>query len=425
MHTAADWMGHPRHAPRHAADGALRDTGRSPASALDRWALARIGGALADPGIRLALWDGTFVGPPRSEAAASVRLTNRRALYGLLADTEMAFGDGFSDGRIEVDGSLIRLLEAAYRAAGPTPWWRRQLAANTPRRARENVHAHYDLGNDFYRRWLDDQLVYTCAYYPSPDLTLEEAQVAKHDLVCRKLDLKPGQRVVEAGCGWGALALHMARHYGVTVKAYNVSREQVRHARERAAAEGLSSRVEFIEDDYRSIRGTFDRFASIGMLEHVGVAQYAALGSVIDRVLDPVAGRGLLHFIGRNQAAPLSRWITRRIFPGAHPPTLVEAFDGVLAPWRWSVLDVENLRLHYARTLEAWLQRFEAATPDMVSAYGERFARAWRLYLAGSLVAFTSGTLQLFQVSFAREQDNAIQWTRAALYDRASGDGHA
>jgi len=421
MPAAADWMGKARSAPHDGAGHALSAQGRSHASRLDRWALAQIGASLADPAIRLALWDGTAAGPPPSDAAVSVRIADRRTLFALVADTEIAFGDGYSDGRVQADGDLIHLLEAAYRAAGPTPWWRRPWWVNTRRRARENVHAHYDLGNAFYRRWLDDQLVYTCAYYPNPDMTLEEAQVAKLDLLCRKLDLKPGHRVVEAGCGWGALALHMARHYGVTVKAYNVSREQIRHARERAVAEGLADRVAFIEDDYRSITGTFDRFASIGMLEHVGVAQYAALGKVIDRVLDPVHGRGLLHFIGRNQAAPLSRWITKRIFPGAYAPTLAEACDGVLAPWRWSVLDVENLRLHYARTLEAWLQRFESAEADVAATCSGRFARAWRLYLAGSLVAFTSGSLQLFQVSFAREQDNAIPWTRALLQSAPGG----
>ncbi|MGE3888721.1 MAG: class I SAM-dependent methyltransferase [Vicinamibacterales bacterium] len=425
MQTAADWMGKPQNARPDEAGSAVRAKLRSPASALDRWALAQIHASLADPAIRLALWDGTAAGASAEQASASVRIADRRALCGLLADPEMAFGDGYSDGRVEVDGSLIHLLEAAYRAAGPTPWWRRQLVANTPRRARQNVHAHYDLGNDFYRKWLDDQLVYTCAYYARPDMTLEEAQVAKFDLVCRKLDLRPGLRVAEAGCGWGALALHMARHHGVTVKAYNVSREQIRHARERAAAEGLADRVEFIEADYRAITGTFDRFASIGMLEHVGVAQYAALGTIIDRVLDPAHGRGLLHFIGRNQAAPLSRWITKRIFPGAYPPTLSQALDGVLVPWRWSVLDVENLRLHYVRTLEAWLQRFEGASLDMVGTYGERFARAWRLYLAGSVVSFTTGSMQLFQISFAREQDNTVPWTRAGLYEGGPGGARA
>jgi cyclopropane-fatty-acyl-phospholipid synthase len=208
----------------------------------------------------------------------------------------------------------------------------------------------------------------------------------------------------------------MARHYGVTVTAYNVSGEQVAYARERAREAGLSDRVQFVEDDYRAITGTFDRFASIGMLEHVGVAQFGALGAVIDRVLDRRHGRGLLHFIGRNQAAPLSRWITKRIFPGAYAPTLAEACDGVLAPWRWSVLDVENLRLHYVRTLQHWGARYEAARDEVERRYGTRFARAWHLYLAGSQVAFLTGTLQLFQVSFAREQDNTVPWTRAALY---------
>ena len=150
----------------------------------------------------------------------------------------------------------------------------RRERLNTIGRARSNIYHHYDIGDDFYRLWLDRQMVYTCAYFPTSDATLEEAQTAKMDLVCRKLWLKPGETVVEAGCGWGAFALHMARCYGVTVKAYNVSREQIRTARERAKAEGLEGRVEFIEDDYRAIRGQFDVFASIGMLEHVGRRNY-------------------------------------------------------------------------------------------------------------------------------------------------------
>ena len=152
------------------------------------------------------------------------------------------------------------------------------------------------------------------------------------------------------------------------------------------------------------------------MLEHVGTKQYAALGTVIDRVLDRRHGRGLLHFIGRNQAAPLSRWITKRIFPGAYAPTLAEACDGVLAPWRLSVLDVENLRLHYARTLEDWSARYEAARAEVERRHGPRFARAWRLYLIGSQVTFAAGYLQLFQLTFARQPDNDVPMTRAGLY---------
>jgi cyclopropane-fatty-acyl-phospholipid synthase len=416
MRTAADWMGpDPDHADVH--DRAHAGPVAARALGIDRWALHQIHRRLNTPTIRLALWDGQGVGAPAADARATVTLEDRPTLYGLLWDAEMVFGDGYSDGRLQVSGDLVHLLEVAYVSAARSGTSWTGLAVNTLHRSRQNVHAHYDLGNDFYRLWLDDQLVYSCAYYPDADLTLEVAQVAKMDLVCRKLELRPGLRVVEAGCGWGALALHMARHYGVTVKAYNISHEQIAYARDRARQEGLTDRVEFIEDDYRSISGRFDRFVSVGMLEHVGLARYGALGEVIDRVLDRTEGRGLLHFIGRNTPQPLSRWITRRIFPGAYPPTLAEATSRVLEPFRLSVLDVENLRLHYARTLQDWWARFEAAYPQIASIYGERFGRAWRLYLAGSMVAFLTGSLQLFQVTFAPERDNTVPPTRAALYE--------
>ncbi len=230
------------------------------------------------------------------------------------------------------------------------------------------------------------------------------------ELICRKLWLKPGETVVEAGCGWGALALYMARNYGVTVKAYNVSREQIRTARERAKAEGLEARVEFIEDDYRTIRGQFDVFTSIGMLEHVGTNCYHQLGEVIHQCLRP-AGRGIVHTIGRDYPGRLNEWIQRRIFPGAYAPSLREIMD-VLEPRSFSVLDVENLRLHYALTLQHWCNRFEAAAPRVEEMFDAAFVRAWRLYLVGSVAAFRTGSLQLFQVVFARHGSNEIPWTR-------------
>jgi cyclopropane-fatty-acyl-phospholipid synthase len=234
------------------------------------------------------------------------------------------------------------------------------------------------------------------------------------DHVCRKLRLRAGERVVEAGCGWGALALHMARECGTRVRAFNVSREQVAWARDRAAAEGLAGRVEFVEDDYRNIGGRFDAFVSVGMLEHVGRDHYGDLGGVVHRCLES-SGRGLLHFIGRNRPAPLHRWVERRIFPGGYPPTLREMLE-VLEPYDFSVLDVENLRLHYARTLEHWLQRFDRNAERVRALFDERFVRAWRLYLAGSVASFATGSLQLFQVLFSRPLDNALPWTRAHLY---------
>ncbi len=243
--------------------------------------------------------------------------------------------------------------------------------------------------------------------------TLEDAQLAKMDLVCRKLHLAPGERVIEAGCGWGSLALFMAKHYGVTVRAFNISSEQIAYARERAKAEGLDDRVEFVEDDYRNVCGTCDAFVSVGMLEHVGTRDYPTLGRVIERSLSGT-GRGLLHFIGRNRSAPLNAWIHKRIFPGAYVPTLREVFEHVLEPHELSVLDVENLRLHYARTLEHWRRRFVNSAAQVAAMFDDAFVRTWDLYLAGSQASFTTGSLQLFQVVFARGDNNKVPWTRVS-----------
>lgn len=384
------------------------------ASALDRWLMSRIGCALGDAPVRLLLWDGTEGRAGRGAPIGTILFRDRRALLGVAWDPDLYFGDSYERGGLEVEGDLVALLEAIDRAAGPGgPSGRRgtSLGEHDLRRSRDNVHHHYDLGNEFYRLWLDSELVYTCAYFPDPSLGLEQAQIAKLDHVCRKLALRPRERVVEAGCGWGALALYMARCHGVSVRAFNVSREQIDYARRRASAEGLSGRVEFVEDDYRNVDGRFDVFVSVGMLEHVGLENYAALGAVIDRCLLP-DGRGLLHFIGRNRPAPLSAWIRKRIFPGAYPPTLAEALRGVFEPGNFSVLDTENLRLHYALTLEHWRTRFEAAARQVEASHGPAFTRAWRLYLSGSEAAFRSGALQLFQVSFARGRSNAVPWTR-------------
>jgi cyclopropane-fatty-acyl-phospholipid synthase len=382
-------------------------------TALDRWALARIQRTVASALIRFALWDGFELPSSPAQPVGTILFKNRRALFSWIWDPELNFGEAYMFGAVEFRGDLVALLIEIYRALGtatPRSEWLRQRS-NDVRAARENVHRHYDLGNEFYRLWLDREMVYTCAYFPTPDYALEAAQIAKMDLVCRKLGLKPGERVIEAGCGWGTLALFMAREYGVTVRAFNISAEQIAYARDRARAERLVDRVEFVEGDYREVRGEYDAFVSVGMLEHVGLADYPTLGGVIDRCLTE-SGRGLLHFIGRNRPGPLNPWIRKRIFPGAYPPILPEVFGNVLQPWNLSVLDVENLRLHYAATLAHWRQRFDAAADEVASLFDDAFVRAWRLYLAGSQAAFATGTMQLFQVVFARGASNAIPWTR-------------
>jgi len=391
---------------------------------LDEWLLRQIHDAIGQTPVRLVLKDSGAFWPRGGKSEVILTIADRRTLAELFLQPEICFGDAYSDGRIEVQGDMVRLFELILSARGKThldgwltrlsSWWLNRWQANSPVGSRRNIHCHYDLSTDFYKLWLDSRMVYTCAYFPSPSMTLEDAQAAKMDHVCRKLQLQPGETVVEAGCGWGSLALWMARHYGVKVRAFNISHEQILYARERARKEGLAERVEFIEDDYRSISGGYDAFMSVGMLEHVGPEHYQELGAVIHRAIGD-SGRGLLHFIGKNRPRPFSAWIRKRIFPGAYAPALRQVMD-VFEPWDYSVLDVENIRLHYARTLEHWLSRFERAADKIASMYGPDFVRAWRVYLAGSIASFRVGTLQLFQAVFAGAECRSIPWTRAHLY---------
>jgi cyclopropane-fatty-acyl-phospholipid synthase len=412
-------------APKHKA-GIMPILSRS----ADQWLLGRISKAVGPAPIRIVLGDGGATSSVDAPVA-TVIIPDRKTLARLLLDPEMAFCDAYADGTIQVQGNLIKLLEAIYQGAlraqpGGTLYsrlasqWMSLLQSNSLLSSRRNIHAHYDIGNNFYKLWLDRQLVYTCAYFPTPAATLEQAQTAKMEHICRKLRLQPGEAVVEAGCGWGALAIHMARQYGVTVKAFNVSHEQILFARQQAEAEGLSHQVEFIEDDYRNISGKFDVFVSVGMLEHVGVENYQGMADAVRRSVGE-SGRGLLHFIGRNRAAVFSRWMEKRIFPGAYIPALRQALE-IFERWNYSVLDVENLRLHYAKTLEHWLDRFEKSQQQVAAMYDSEFLRAWRLYLAGSLVAFQCGTLQLFQVVFAGSRCRPVWWTRAPLYTEAQSE---
>ena len=372
--------------------------------------------------VRLQLWNGEVLTPHPGPVHATVVIRDPRALVGIALDPAYRLAEAYRTRALDVRGDLVGALEALFRSQAPRPPAPPSPRPAALRRAGRDAQRHYDLGNDFFRLWLDEQLVYTCAYYASPLMSLEQAQVAKLDHVCRKLRLAPGQTVLEAGCGWGALARHMAARYGVTVTACNVSGEQIQYARRRAEREGLGDRIRFVEDDFRNVSGRYDAFVSVGMLEHVGLEHFRELGQVIHERLHPRHGVGLLHFIGRNHPRAVDRWTRRRIFPGSYVPTLSEACSRVLEPWDFSVQDVENLRLHYARTLEEWRARFERALPRASQMFGERFLRGWRLYLASSQAAFAAGSLQLFQVLFARGSDNELPWTRRELYCEPSAE---
>jgi cyclopropane-fatty-acyl-phospholipid synthase len=390
----------------------------------EKMLLARMMRAIGNPPIEIVLWNGHKISNHDGKEIARVFIRDRGALLKLIADPELYFGEMYSAQRVDVQGNLLELLDAVFRV-----WPLRSqgksgksllsplygASRNTLSGSRRNIRHHYDIGNEFYRLWLDEKMLYTCAYFPDSHTSLEDAQLAKMDHVCRKLRLQPGEKIIEAGCGWGTFALHMARNYGVTVQAYNISKEQISYARSRAQAEGLSEKVEFIEDDYRNVQGKFDAFVSVGMLEHVGVDNYQTLGEVIDRSLKE-DGRGLIHSIGMNFPRPMDAWAERHIFPGANPPSLAQMMQ-IFEPYDFSVLDVENLRLHYAKTLEHWLQRYEENIDFVTEMFDQEFSRTWRLYLAGSHTAFKTGGMQLFQVLFNRARNNHIPATRKYQYD--------
>lgn len=359
-------------------------------------------------------------------ADAHLILTDPSLPRRFVLQTEMALGEAYMDGTAQVaDDNLDGLFTVLARnAAGDVPWWRqmtlrarrakRWLDQNNPAfRARENVAHHYDLSGALYDLFLDDDRQYSCAYFPDPHMSLEAAQEAKKHHIAAKLCLEPDMEVFEIGCGWGGMALTLARDYGVRVLGVTLSEEQHKIACERADAAGLSDRVRFELRDYRAVRGQFDRIVSIGMFEHVGQPHYREyFDTVRERLTED--GVALIHTIGR--AAPpgsTSPWITKYIFPGGYCPALSEMAAAVELSGLYPT-DVEVWRLHYAETLRHWFDRFKANEDKARALYDDRFCRMWRYYLKASEHTFRHGNQCVFQMQMARQQE-AVPLTRDYL----------
>jgi cyclopropane-fatty-acyl-phospholipid synthase len=297
-------------------------------------------------------------------------------------------------------GDVKRRLDEAARLAA---------VVNLPGRSRRNVHHHYDHPADFYRCFLDEDMQYSCAYFAAEGVTLEEAQEAKKRHIAAKLDIRPGHRVLDIGCGFGGTALFLARTYGVHVTGITLSTEQHKIARERAARLGLTRLVDFRLEDYRRTHGVFDRIVSVGMFEHVGRPHYRQFFARINTLLAD-DGVALLHTIGRYQSpSPINVWIRQNIFPGAYLPSLSQLAPVLEKEELW-LTDFENLRMHYASTLNAWNRRFQtsrervrALNPDI---YDERFFRMWEYYLQACESGFRYSGLTVFQLQLAKRIDS-------------------
>lgn len=354
----------------------------------------------------------------------AVAVTSRRWMLRLASDPAMALGEAYMDGGLVIEqGGLGGLVEVIGRNIRNRPvrrsgalarWWSEQLRNRNARvAARRNAAHHYDLSLELYRRFLDPDLQYSCAFFTHPDATLEEAQAAKKRHLAAKLLLKPGQRVLDLGCGWGGLALTVARACDVRVEGITLSQEQLATARWRAESSGLAERVSFSLTDYRDVRGRYDRIVSVGMFEHVGRPNFQAYFDQVARLLSD-DGVAVIHAIGRTDGPDSPHpWIGKYIFPGGYIPALSEVLPCVERAGL-IVADVEILRLHYAETLRHWRARFAARRAEVAELYDERFCRMWEFYLAISELAFRHRGHMVFQLQLAKRLDT-VPMTRSYI----------
>jgi cyclopropane-fatty-acyl-phospholipid synthase len=358
-----------------------------------------------------------------------VRFTSPLAEQNVILYPHLKLGEEFMDGGFVVDeGSIYDFLSVTLsNISGATPkWWmkaalglryatRRLRQINTPVRARKNVQTHYDLDGRLYSLFLDSDLQYSCAYFEDDDASLEEAQLAKKRHLAAKLALQPGHRVLDIGSGWGGLALYLAEHADVDVTGVTLSDEQFAVSNRRAAEKGLADRVRFLLRDYRQIAGPFDRVVSVGMFEHVGVGHYRQFFRACQNLLSK-DGIIVLHSIGRfDGPSDTNPWIQKYIFPGGYIPAISEVMPAVERSGL-KVTDVEILRLHYAKTLRKWRERFLAHRDEIKALYDERFCRMWEYYLAGSETAFQYQDMMNFQIQIAKHQD-AVPLTRNYMWE--------
>lgn len=357
-----------------------------------------------------------FTGAPGP--SVTMRLSDPTLYRKLFLNPELHAGEAYMDGRLTFEGSTLRdfltLFSTNRLALGSYPLQavlrrisrglRRFQQANPVGTAQRNVAHHYDLGNDFYKLFLDEGMQYSCAYFLNDGESLEEAQRNKLRLIASKLALKPGLKVLDIGSGWGDMALYLATIEDVDVTGVTLSKEQYALSNEKAQRLGLAHRVRFRLQDYREVPERFDRIVSVGMFEHVGVQHYGEFFAKINALLDD-DGVMLLHSIGHmSPPGTASPWLRKYIFPGAYSPALSEVFTAVEQTSLW-VTDLEFLRLHYAKTLNHWWRRFEANRDRVAAMYDERFCRMWEFYLISAEMMFRTGSQLVFHMQLARKRD--------------------
>jgi len=370
------------------------------------------------------LWDGEYI-DGETDAPCTVVLNQPSVLRQLVLQQDLVrLAESYLAGEMDIEGdmeSIFNLTEHARELSfsWSDKWRMLWQALRLPRKRRssaltvryrgwmqhqnnrESIAHHYDVSNEFYRLWLDPEMIYSCAYFRYPGQSLAGAQLDKLDYICRKLRLEPGQQLLDIGCGWGALAIWAARHYGVKVHAITLSEQQYRYASERVHSEGLEDKVSIELMDYRDLPGEarYDRVVSVGMFEHIGVANFPQYFSTVRRVMKP-EGLFLNHGITNDTGwrdTPITRFMNRYVFPDgelARISTVEESMEQA----GFEIIDVEGLRRHYAMTLRQWVKALETHREQAVAIVGEATYRVWRLYMAGCAYYFDEGSINVYQV---------------------------
>jgi len=368
-------------------------------------------------------WDGDvirFGNLPR----VTLRLKTKRCAKRIIEKGFLGFGESYMTGDLEVDNDLRELLRLGLAINFDDhrlPFWQKYrlvilslLNRDTLRRAPKNISYHYDLGNEFYALYLDKTMAYSCAYFKKKDDSLEQAQLNKYEHICRKLLLKPNESLLDIGCGWGGMLIYAAQKYGITGVGNTLSQNQYEFANRIIKELGLQDQIKILYQDYRQLSGKFDKVVSIGMFEHVGKKFIPIFIQKVSDLLK-TGGLGLLHTIGKDTPSSGDPWTFNYIFPGAYLPTLHEITCG-MGKAGFSVIDVENLRLHYAKTLEKWGENYERNVARVRELFDDAFVRQWRLFLYSAAAGFKHGESRLFQILFSNGLNNALPITRAHVY---------
>ena len=336
----------------------------------------------------------------------------------LLTSTSIALGEAYMDRDLEIEGDLFHALNMFMGQMGKFSTDKKSLkklifSSLSKANQSKEVSSHYDIGNDFYKLWLDETMSYSCGYFKNPDDTLYQAQVNKVDRILEKLYLQKDMTLLDIGCGWGFLLIEAAKKYGIKGVGITLSKEQKKKFEERIVEEGLEGRLKVELMDYRDLPKSgmkFDRVVSVGMLEHVGRDNYDLFMRCVKEVMNP-GGLFLLHYISALQEHPGDAWIKKYIFPGGVIPSLREIIN-IAGDHRFYTLDVESLRRHYNKTLLCWNKNFQEHKAEVVEMFGDRFTRMWELYLCACAATFMNGIIDLHQILFTNDVNNDLPMTR-------------